>query len=321
MEAAQGVLDRTLGADHPRSAEARLALAELTGFLGERERARTLFEEATAALRRSLGDRHVLVAQALVKRSLLDLNSGQPAQADRALGEALEIFTALGHYEAATCERMLGHSLLAQGRPAEAAARFARAHEQFRARLGDDHVYTLAALGNLGTARVQQGDLEGARAALEPAIAGLERVRGEASDDLRQPLLSLGEVERRAGRPEAALVHHRRALAIAEAGVGANHPGAANARREIALDLGALGTAEGLAEGRSELDRAIAIRRASDATNPRLADWLLEAAALAERAGDRAGAFSRRREALALQESALGADHPKTAATRRLLGI
>jgi len=251
MEAALGVLDRTLGADHPRSAEARLALAELTGYLGERERARTLFEEATAALRRSLGDRHVLVAQALVKRALLDLNSGQPAQADRALGEALEIFTALGHYEAATCERMLGHSLLAQGRPAEAAVRFARAYEQFRARLGEDHVYTLAALGNLGTARVQQGDLEGARAALEPAIAGLERVRGEASDDLRQPLLSLGEVERRAGRPEAALVHHRRALAIAEAGVGANHPGAANARREIALDLGALGTAEGLAEGRS----------------------------------------------------------------------
>jgi len=319
IEAAVAVLDRTLGADHPRSAEARLALAELTGYLGERERARVLFGEATSALRRALGDRHVLVAQALVKRSLLDLNSGRPAEADRALAEALEIFTALGHYEAATCERMLGHSLLAQGRPAEAAARFSRAYEQFRARLGEDHVYTLAALGNLGTARVQTGDLAGARAALEPAISGLERVRGEGSDDLRQPLLSLGEVERRLGRPEAALVHHRRALAIAEAGVGANHPGAANARREIALDLAALGTAQGLDDGLAELDRAIAIRRATDATNPRLADWLLDAAALAERAGDGPGAVSRRREALAIQESALGPDHPKTAATRRLL--
>lgn len=320
MAAAVAVLDRTLGPGHPKSAEAKLALAELTGYQGERERAHTLFEEATAALRRALGDRHVLVAQALVKRSLLYLNGAQPAAADRALEEALAIFGALGHYEAATCERMLGHSLLAQGRPAEAAERFARAHEQFRARLGEDHVYTLAALGNLGTARVQQGDLASARAALEPALAGLVRVRGEHADDLRQPLLSLGEVERREGRPEAALLHHRRALAIAEAGFGAEHPGAANARREIGLDLAALGTGQGLADGLAELDRAIAIRRASDAKNPRLADWLLDAAALAERAGDGAGAAARRREALAIQESALGPDHPKSAATRRLLG-
>ncbi len=317
MESGVAVLDRVLGPDHPKSAEARLALAELSGYLGERERAHALFEQATGALRRALGDRHVLVAQALVKRSLLFLNQGRSADADRALEEALAIFDSVGHYEAATCERMLGHSLLAQGRPAEAAARFARAYEQFRSRLGEDHVYTLAALGNLGTARVAQGDPEGAREPLGRAIAGLEKARGESADDLRQPLLSLGEAERRLGRAEVALVHHRRVLAIAEAGVGANHPGAANARREIALDLAALGRAEAL----GEIDRAIAIRRATDATNPRLAEWLLDAATLAERAGDGAGAASRRREALAIQESALGADHPKTAATRRLLGV
>ncbi len=320
LEAAVAVLDRALGPEHPKSNEARLALAELVGYLGERERAHLLFDQTTAAFRRALGDRHVLVAQALVKRSLLYLNEGRPADADRALEEALGIFTALGHYEAASCERMLGHSLLAQGRPAEAAERFARAHEQFRARLGERHVLTLAALGNLGTARVQQGDVAAAVAALEPAIAGLEAVQGADADDLRQPLLSLGDAERRRGRIEAALVHHRRALAIAEAGVGAAHPGAANARREIALDLAALGTPGALAEGLAELDRAIAIRRASDASNPRLADWLLEAAALAERAGDFEGATERRREALAIRERAFGADHPKTVATRRALG-
>lgn len=319
IEAALAVFDRTLGADHPRSAEARLALAELAGYLGERARAHELFAQATAALRRALGDRHVLVAQALVKRSLVYLNEQRPADADRALAEALEIFSAVGHFEAATCERMLGHSQLVQGRPAEAAARFARAHEQFRVRLGEEHVYTLAALGNLGTARVAGGDAEGALAPLTRAIAGLERVQGPEADDLRQPLLSLGEAERRRGRPEAALVHHRRALAIAEARLGANHAGAANARREIALDLAASGAPGDLAEAIRELERAIAIRRPTDASSPRFAGWLLEAADLAQRAGDRAGAEARRREALAIQEQALGPDHPQTAATRRLL--
>ena len=304
FEAALAVLERTLGPLHPKSAEAKLSLAELTGYLGERERAHRLFDEATAAFRRSLGDRHVMVAHALLKHALLYLNSGQRADADRVLLEALAIFTELGHYEAATCERMLGHSLLAAGRPAEAAARFERAHEQFLKRLGDDHVYTLAALGNLGTARVQMGELAAARSALEAAIAGLERVRGHESDDLRQPLLSLGEVERRSGDRARALLLHRRALAIAEAGVGAEHPGAANARREIALDLASAGTGQELANGLAELDRAIAIRKKSDPASARLADWLLEAASLAERTGDRAGAAARRREALTIREAA-----------------
>ncbi len=319
MEAAVAVLDRVLGPDHPKASEARLALAEIVGYLGERKRAHALFDETTAAFRRALGDRHVLVAQALVKHALLFLNDGRPADADRALEEALAIFSAVGHYEAASCERMLGHSLLAQGRPVDAAARFTSAHAQFAARLGEDHILTLAALGNLGTALVRQGDVDAAVERLERAIAGLEEALGPSADDLRQPLLSLGEAERLRGRYETALALHRRALAIVEARLGAEHPGAANARREIAFDLAASGATEGLAEALVEIERAIAIRRASDAGSPRLADWLLEAAALAERAGDRDGAAARRREALAIQERALGAEHPRTAETRRLL--
>ena len=47
-------------------------------------------------------------------------------------------------------------------------------HERFRARLGEDQS-TFVALGNLGTARVAQGDPEGAREPLGRAIAGLEK--------------------------------------------------------------------------------------------------------------------------------------------------
>jgi serine/threonine-protein kinase len=301
IEAALAVLESTLGPEHPRTSEARLALAELVGFLGDRPRAQQLFAQATAALRRALGDDHVLVGHALVKHALVFLNDGRSADADRVLGEALAIFTALGHFEAASCERLLGHSLLTQDRPAEAAERFARAHEQFRSRLGERHVYTLAALGNLGTARVRQGDLRAGRKALVDAIAGLEQVQGESSDDLRQPLLSLGEAARREGDVEAALAHHRRALAIAEAGVGAEHAGAANARREIALDLAAAGTPAALAEALTEFDRALAIRRKTDATSPRLADWLDEAATIAARATDAARAEAWRAEAAAIR--------------------
>ncbi len=319
MEAAVGTLDQALGADHPRSNEARLSLAELLGYLGERDRAHALYEQAISAFRRAFGDRHVLVAQSLLKRSLLYLNQGRPQEADRDLEEASAIFTELGHYEAASCERMLGHSLLAQGRPAEAAVRFERAYDQFKARLGDRHVLTLAALGNLGTAKVQQGAPEAAVRILDTAIAGLEEVQGQHADDLRQPLLSLGEAKRRLGDFDGALVHHRRSLAIAEAGVGADHPGAANARREIALDLAAREQPGDLAAGLEELDRAIAIRRTTDPSSPRLAGWVLESAELAGRLGDEEGAAGRRREAVTLLEQALGADHPEVLAARETL--
>lgn len=319
IEAAVATLDRVLGPDHPKSNEARLSLAELVGYLGERERAHVLYEQTIAAFRRTLGDRHVLVAQSLLKRSLLHLNEGRSAEADHDLEEASAIFTELGHYEAASCERMLGHSLLAQGRPAEAAVRFQRAHEQFAARLGEGHVLSLAALGNLGAAKVQQGDAAGALAVLEPAIAGLEAAHGERADDLRLPLLSLGEAKRRLGDYDEALRHHRRSLAIAEAGVGPEHPGAANARREIAFDLAGRAQPGDLAAALAELDRAIGIRRKSDPGSPRLAKWLLEAADWAARLDDPGGATVRRREALAIQEQALGADHPDVLATRQAL--
>src|SRR5690606_21201069 len=102
FELAIEVLDRTLGADHPRSSEARLALAETAGYLGDRPRARQLFDQATAALRRVLGDDHPQVGQAHVKHALIWLNDGRPDRAEAALAEALAIFAALDHFEAAS---------------------------------------------------------------------------------------------------------------------------------------------------------------------------------------------------------------------------
>jgi serine/threonine-protein kinase len=300
IERATAILERTLGRDHPRTSEARLALAEFVGYLGDRPRAHRLFEETTGALRRTLGGRHALLAQALVKHALVWINDGRPEEAERTLEEALGIFSALGHFEAASCERLLGHTLLSRGKVAEAATRFASAYEQFRARLGEDHAYTLTALGNLGTARVRLGEHEEAVAMLARAIAGIERLEGLESDDLRQPLLSIGEAERARGDLESALAHHRRALAIAEARVGPRHAGAANARRELALDLAARGGAA-LAEALAEFERAIAIRRETDGASARLADWLEEAAGVAERAGDAARAGAWRAEAAAIR--------------------
>lgn len=321
LERATQIFDRTLGEGHPRSCDARLALAEMVGYLGDRPRAHRLFEQATTALRGALGDQHLTVAQALLKHALVWINDAQPAQAERALQEALSIFTAHDHFEAASCERLLGHSLLSQGRTAEAAARFTSAYEKFRARLGDEHTYTLTSLGNVGLALVRLGESARAVEALTRAIAGLERLEGAESDSLRQPLLALGEAERTLGRYDVALGHHRRVLAIAEAGVGAEHIGAANAGREIALDLAASGTAAARAEALAELERAIMILKKNDPSSARLADWLLEAGALAAELGDTARAEAARREALVLQEQGLGAAHPRALETRRLLEL
>jgi tetratricopeptide (TPR) repeat protein len=214
---------------------------------------------------------------------------------------------------------MLGHSLLAQGRTAEATERFAAAHQLFREQLGEDHLLTFVALGNVGQARVKSGDHAGAEELLRRTVAGLERLKGATTDELRQPLLALGEAERGQGRLGGALATHRRALAIAERNVGAQHAGAANARREIALDLAAMATPAALAEARRELDRALDIRRPTDGATGRFAEWLLDSANLAETAGDTERAAADLAGALAIQTAVLGGDDRRTVTTRQRL--
>ncbi|MEO8275180.1 MAG: serine/threonine-protein kinase [Thermoanaerobaculia bacterium] len=305
------VLDRGLGAGNSRTETARLALAEVTGYLGDAAKGEALFRQTIDGLVRSRGEGHSLVAQARLKLALLLINQARYAEADHELELALPIFEAIGHFDAASCLRMLGNSLFAQSRYAEAAVRYGQALASFREKLGEEHVLTQMTAANVGAAEVRQGALASGEATLRAAIAALSRLSGDESDMLRQPLQLLGEAERRQGRPAAALVTHRRLLAVAEKTVGAHHTGAATARREIALDLEALGGRSLLADARRELAQAIEIRAAAGGANhPRLAEWFDDAARLARASGAApaaAAAVQRAAEIRALQKSASAA--------------
>jgi serine/threonine-protein kinase len=292
-------LERTLGPGHARTEIARMALAELSGYRGDRPRAVELFGQSIDNLIRTRGAQHILVAHARVKLALVLINESRFEEADRAALQALETFEAAGHFDAASCLRMLGNSLFSQGRYAEAAERYQGAFERFARQLGPRHQLTFVAQANLGGAQVRGGDLAKGSAVLEQAIAGLVEVGGAESDSLRQPLQLLGEAQRRLGNPGPALATHRRQLAIAEKTVGPEHIGASNAHREIALDLEALGGH--LAEARREIERAIQIRAADNPNQVRVADWLLEAARMARTAGDREAARAANERAAAIR--------------------
>ncbi|MEO8197747.1 MAG: serine/threonine-protein kinase [Thermoanaerobaculia bacterium] len=284
-----------LGANHPRTARARMTWGELLEYVGKRAEAESELETALPVVERTMGEGHPEVGQILLRLGFLDVSTRRYDEAERRFTRALAIFAPLDHYETGTCLRMLGQVAFAREDYRGAEALYQRAVDRFRDKLGADDQLTVTAVGNLGMARVRLGDLASGRELLARAIAGNEKLFGVEADELRVPLLYLGEACRRAGDAAGALVHHRRVLEIALKTIGEAQLGTANARREIALDLlAAAATASGttarqaaLGEARTMLDAALAVVAAIDPEHPRLGEWRLDSARLARAAGDR----------------------------------
>jgi tetratricopeptide (TPR) repeat protein len=211
---------------------------------------------------------------------------------------------------------MLGVSLTAQERYADAAARIEEALAIFRRTRGDKDTLTLTALGNLGNAYLLLGQLDRAEPLLRESIAGIESQFGADNDQLRAPLNQLGELERARGRLAEATALHRRALAIQLKSVGSDSPSVAGTRYQLALDLVEGAGVPDLAEARALLDQAIAVQRKTDADHPRLDDMLLASGRVAHAQGDRERALHEVGEALERLEAHHGAADARTRAAR-----
>ena len=316
-----------LGADHPRTARARMTWGELLEYVGQRAEAGRELEAALPVVERTMGDGHPEVGQILLRLGFLDVSTRRYDEAERRFTRALAIFAPLDHYETGTCLRMLGQVAFAREDYRGAEALYQRAVDRFRAKLGADDQLTVTAVGNLGMARVRLGDLASGRELLAQAIAGNEKLFGTAADELRVPLLYLGEACRRAGDAAGALAHHRRVLEIALKTIGEAQLGTANARREIALDLLASAGSDAsdpaaraaeLAEARTMLDAALAIVAGIDPEHPRLGEWTLDSARLARAEGDRERSRRDAADAARRLAAARGADHPLSREARRL---
>jgi tetratricopeptide (TPR) repeat protein len=206
--------------------------AALSGRYGKAE---ALLEQALA---RSEGDAeraHSLRALARVARE-----SGELETARLRLAAAREAAVAADAPEAVERELEEGWLLLAEGRPAEAAAVFERAGREARDVLeAPDPTAGWAAAGR-GEALRRSGDRVGARAALGEALA-LHRGR-TAADELKpsEPIgllvgaSYLGALDREEGRLEEARSGLRSAISRAGPELGMDHPLIAAALAELA---------------------------------------------------------------------------------------
>ena len=311
-----------LGAEHSRTARARMTWGELLEYVGKRAEAERELAAALPVVERTMGESHPEAGQILIRLGFLDVSARRYDAAELRFRRALAIFEPLDHYETGTCLRMLGQVAFAREDYRAAEALYQRAVDRFRAKLGADDQLTVTAVGNLGMARVRLGELASGRELLAQAIAGNEKLFGAEADELRVPLLYLGEAERRAGDVTAALAHHRRVLAIALQTIGEGQLGTANAQREIALDLmasaGATVKATELGEARTLLDAALATVSGIDPEHPRLGEWRLDSARLARAAGDLDRCRRDARDAARRLTGARGAAHPLTREARAL---
>ncbi|KAG5176862.1 hypothetical protein JKP88DRAFT_249246 [Tribonema minus] len=289
-----------------------------------------LFRRALALEERALDARHPAMATLLNKLALLLQAQGKLVEAEPLYRRALTIREeALGaeHPHSAQSLGNLAGLLRAQGKFAEAEPLYRRAlaireHAWHRAsRHGDIPQQPRWAAARSGQAGGGGAGQIGRGRATVSARAGHQRAGARRSssrycDSAQQPRLAAA----RSGKLAEAELLHRRALAIREDWLGAEHPDTATSLNNFAK---LLQVQDRLAEAEPLHRRALAIwEEALGAKHPHAATSLNNLAELLQAQGKLVEAEPLYWRALAIREVALGAEHPDTAMLRiRLAGL
>ena len=172
---------------------------------------------------------------------------------------------------------------------------------------------TAASLSNLGLVLQDQGDLAGARALHERALAIREAALLPDHLNIASSLNNLGGVLQAQGDLAGARALHEQALAIREAVLPLGHP-------SIAISLGHLASVlrdQGdFTSARALFERALAICEAAlPPVHPDVASSLDNLATVLQAQGDLAGARALYERALAIREAVLPPDRPDVASS------
>ena len=164
---------------------------------------------------------------------------------------------------------------------------------------------------SLGAALAARGDFAAARTHYELSLRGLQAALGDDHPDVATAIYNLATAKSRTGDPEQVGGDLTRALAIQRATIGPDHQGTAytlNALAEFLKDHGRFD------EAWEDYEQA---RRTFERTGPpRMVGLVLAGeGALRRDQGRNQAAIVVLRQALAVQDSALGADHPDLALT------
>lgn len=229
------------------------------------------------------------------------------AAADRALATAID--SGIDDATLSNCLGVRSVALRDAGRLAEAENTADRALAACPAGVDDamraDHLHVLA------TIRCDRGDLVGARAAAEAAVAMIEAAYGDHDARLARPLEVLGWIQRELGVLPAAEAAVRRSLAVSEHTLAATDVRLAWTLEALAVILRERGEA---IEAREHVERALAITEAAlGPKHPSVGSLCSVMSRILRELGDTAGAVAYGRRAVELTRAAHGPEHPVVA--------
>ena len=146
------------------------------------------------------------------------------------------------------------------GEPAQAARDLEAAHAAWVSTYGDDAFELVIALNNLGIARRDSGDIDGAIEAFEAQVRLIERTLGDDAAALRYPLTAMVGVELGRGRADQARDLAERALTVVETHVAPGSVERMSARGRMAEVIEITGPlADAIEHRRHALEEAQAV--------------------------------------------------------------
>ena len=232
LERALAIRERTEGAESIQLTGMLNNLAIIHWQMGDLDESRVLYERVLRIQEREYAPEHVSIAHtlnnlALVRNAVKDYAGARDLH-ERALAireGALEP----DHPDVGESLNNLGTTLLALEDYERAQGVFERALGIREKALGPEHSYVATTLYNVGTAVLSRGGGETSRPFFERALDTFERALGPDHAMVAYPVLSLAELDERAGDMAAAERGLRRAIAIRVARLGETHPDYAKA--------------------------------------------------------------------------------------------
>jgi serine/threonine protein kinase/tetratricopeptide (TPR) repeat protein len=309
-----------LGADQDETVASLIALAHVEAALGVDSTAAAYTADVLAARRRTLGDGHPLVAEALSDYGYTLRRQGRYEDAERAYREALALKRrALGddHPSVATTLNNLGVLLGVAGRYDEVAPILEEALAIRRARYGDVHPLVASSINNLAQLAVATGDLDAAFGYQQEALELALRLYDGDHPDIAQSLQKQALIRFRQGRFREAEGLFREVLAMQRRLRGGDH-------ELVAQNLNNVGSAlieqARHAEAEPLLHEALAMyRRTLGEAHVELAVPLRHLGRIQTARGHYEEAERLLNEALQLESAHLSPEHPRVRLTRDAL--
>ena len=234
-----------LGPRHPLTADALAQLAGIAVYLSDFPGAERMSRQALEIRRASLRPNDRAIGMSLELHAAHLRRLGRVDEAAGELGEAIALNKSLGGpgvADAAYLQLRLADLLLeAHGDTAQVEALMRSALAATRSALGDEHIRTAWAMGDLAGLLSKRGKHAEAESLARDALGIAERTYGPSHMSVSGFYESLSLIYRRAGRFDDAERMVRNQLAILESIVGRSHPAYASAlsiRSDLLTELG-----------------------------------------------------------------------------------